>query len=545
MKVTEFKNFKRIIAAGLIPLMVGTPHAKGLSVDDIETEKSWNKSDIISAQEVVENIPEYYKEQIVNQGYNEYTPLNLIEQISIDVISDEDLSWLSKCNLQNLKLNFLEYPNFDAMQIGILPNLETLEISFINFIFYDNKKDWENDSKQRKRTFSKMCYSYESDQVNVHGFVNDIELTNDMAMLIQNAPNLRNLIVVDFRFTENTDLSWIANCNNLRSLTLMPYYDGYWDLKSKLLFLLDELSTLENLYIRTNCAVITDKDFEFMRDILSIYPIHKIDFLGSNGFHFKSVDGYRSLKPSSTYKLDFEQLDFIEKLDYRNELYTAGVYIDDDQLKYLSEKGIDVDFGKETNKHNFKRMNKELNRILKSLNIPEYACEEEKLNIILKYIFKEYFYTLKKIKLDLNSDYRDFYKYGLMYGAFDRKGVVCGNFASLLNALLERVGIETYYISNEGHAWSMIKIEGKYYYIDPTDLDAIYDYANSLGIMSEEAVMKRVRRSSSYLADPVTTELSSDKRHSNATIPFWFDEFKDIVDEYSTECSSKKYFIKR
>ena len=431
------------------------------------------------------------------------------------------------------------------MQIGTLPNLETLEISFINFIFYDNKKDWENDSKQRKRTFSKMCYSYESDQVNVHGFVNDIELTNDMAVLIQNAPNLRNLIVVDFRFTENTDLSWIANCNNLRSLTLMPYYDGYWDLKSKLLFLLGELSTLENLYIRTNCAVITDKDFEFMRDILSIYPIHKIDFLGSNGFHFKSVDGYRSLKPSSTYKLDFEQLDFIEKLDYRNELYTAGVYIDDDQLKYLSEKGIDVDFGKETNKHNFKRMNKELNRILKLLNIPEYASEEEKLNIILKYIFKEYFYTLKKIKLDLNSDYRDFYKYGLMYGAFDRKGVVCGNFASLLNALLERVGIETYYISNEGHAWSMIKIEGKYYYIDPTDLDAIYDYANSLGIMSEEAMMKRVRRSSSYLADPVTTELSSDKRHSNATIPFWFDEFKDIVDEYSTESSSKKYFIKR
>ncbi len=545
MKVTEFKNFKRIIAAGLIPLMVGTPHAKGLSLDDKGTEKSWNKSDIISTQEVVENIPEYYKEQIVNQGYNEYTPLNLIEQISIDVISDEDLSWLSKCNLQNLKLNFLEYPNFDAMQIGTLPNLETLEISFINFIFYDNKKDWENDSKQRKRTFSKMCYSYESDQVNVHGFVNDIELTNDMAVLIQNAPNLRNLIVVDFRFTENTDLSWIANCNNLRSLTLMPYYDGYWDLKSKLLFLLGELSTLENLYIRTNCAVITDKDFEFMRDILSIYPIHKIDFLGSNGFHFKSVDGYRSLKPSSTYKLDFEQLDFIEKLDYRNELYTAGVYIDDDQLKYLSEKGIDVDFGKETNKHNFKRMNKELNRILKLLNIPEYASEEEKLNIILKYIFKEYFYTLKKIKLDLNSDYRDFYKYGLMYGAFDRKGVVCGNFASLLNALLERVGIETYYISNEGHAWSMIKIEGKYYYIDPTDLDAIYDYANSLGIMSEEAMMKRVRRSSSYLADPVTTELSSDKRHSNATIPFWFDEFKDIVDEYSTECSSKKYFIKR
>lgn len=37
----------------------------------------------------------------------------------------------------------------------------------------------------------------------------------------------------------------------------------------------------------------------------------------------------------------------------------------------------------------------------------------------------------------------------------------------------------------------------------------------------------------------------SDKRHSNATIPFWFDEFTDIVDEYSTECSSKKIFIKK
>lgn len=77
MRVKVFKNFKRTIAAGLIPLMVGTPHAKGFSVNDKGIEEDWNKSEIIAGQEVVENIPEYYIEQIVNQGYNEYTPLSL------------------------------------------------------------------------------------------------------------------------------------------------------------------------------------------------------------------------------------------------------------------------------------------------------------------------------------------------------------------------------------------------------------------------------------------------------------------------------------
>ena len=45
---------------------------------------------------------------------------------------------------------------------------------------------------------------------------------------------------------------------------------------------------------------------------------------------------------------------------------------------------------------------------------------------------------------------------------------VCDGYAKAMNLLLHEVGIEADKVSNEGHAWSLVKINGEYYHVDAT-----------------------------------------------------------------------------
>lgn len=45
---------------------------------------------------------------------------------------------------------------------------------------------------------------------------------------------------------------------------------------------------------------------------------------------------------------------------------------------------------------------------------------------------------------------------------------ICGGFASLSYDLLNRAGVETAYVSNEPHAWNLVRIDGQWYHSDMT-----------------------------------------------------------------------------
>lgn len=57
---------------------------------------------------------------------------------------------------------------------------------------------------------------------------------------------------------------------------------------------------------------------------------------------------------------------------------------------------------------------------------------------------------------------------------------VCNGYAKSLQYLLQKLGIQcvlvTGYANNERHAWNIVRINGKYYHIDPTWGDASYSY---------------------------------------------------------------------
>lgn len=73
--------------------------------------------------------------------------------------------------------------------------------------------------------------------------------------------------------------------------------------------------------------------------------------------------------------------------------------------------------------------------------------------------------------ITVNADYTDDMQDGSTFTAYSilMKGKgICGGFASLGYYVLNHIGIPTDYISNEPHAWNMVKLDGKNYHTDIT-----------------------------------------------------------------------------
>lgn len=62
-------------------------------------------------------------------------------------------------------------------------------------------------------------------------------------------------------------------------------------------------------------------------------------------------------------------------------------------------------------------------------------------------------------------------------GVFWKKQAVCAGYARAVQYILERLGIPCIYVegdtagSTEGHAWNIVRLDGKYYYVDATNGD--------------------------------------------------------------------------
>ncbi|MBR2783955.1 MAG: hypothetical protein IKD93_07180 [Firmicutes bacterium] len=111
--------------------------------------------------------------------------------------------------------------------------------------------------------------------------------------------------------------------------------------------------------------------------------------------------------------------------------------------------------------------------ILAGLNI-EGASDYEKARAIYNYICANVTYDYEHLDDD------DYHLKSTAYAAAVNGTAVCSGIADLFYYLANTAGVEAHIKTNDDHAWNFVKIDGLYYYADPTwDLgksEAEYEY---------------------------------------------------------------------
>ena len=143
------------------------------------------------------------------------------------------------------------------------------------------------------------------------------------------------------------------------------------------------------------------------------------------------------------------EINNVEKLQDGSKLYTAKVYWN---LSYHTTKEQEIELETEIKKW-----------VLNNID-PENDSDFDK-------IFKVYKYITNHVEYDYS------YQKYTAYDAFFEKTSVCQGFSSLLYKMLKESGINDtliiYGTANngnqvEGHAWNIVKLGNKYYYLDAT-----------------------------------------------------------------------------
>ncbi|MBQ2873478.1 MAG: hypothetical protein IJE89_05720 [Bacilli bacterium] len=183
------------------------------------------------------------------------------------------------------------------------------------------------------------------------------------------------------------------------------------------------------------------------------------------------------------------------------ELSISQTGVDQELIDYLNANGI---------KHNLTQEHVELNKkvedIVKSI-ITDDMTDEEKLNKITLYVMNNLKYDLKGA-----SDVEVTTKYNLnpLKYALEGEGV-CINFAVLTDALCQKAGIDTTVVKDLDHAWNMVCIEGKYYYVDTANI-------NQLPFVSE-LLLKHFNIGFNYKNDPYATGMTAMSDVDNLMTP--------------------------
>ena len=103
-----------------------------------------------------------------------------------------------------------------------------------------------------------------------------------------------------------------------------------------------------------------------------------------------------------------------------------------------------------------RELNEEADILLASLNLDGLSDYEKAYRI--------YRWVSNNVKYKLGANYNQ-----MAYGALIGRACVCSGYADLIYVLYNKVGIETHLDWGADHEWNVVKMDGQYYYCDPTN----------------------------------------------------------------------------
>ena len=296
---------------------------------------------------------------------------------------------------------------------------------------------------------------------------------------INDLVSLKRLNILDKNF--NPELINSIDFNKFNNLDISIYSDSeVIDFNEARYGFLKGIKSINNLIIGNMSSTIS-VDSKFLESLKNVHNLT----LGIN-----SITNY-----------NYSDLSHLDSLNLSGLPYDVAMYFSKNDLDILTRKGVKI------TTTNFEMLNDVLVKIddtVKSLNIDDDMSDVEKLNILLGHIMDrcEYDSNIKEHEEkndDVNVWCAKFYSNGRMTGIFESDTQICGNYASYLNALCHSVGIESYYITSDTHAWNIVKIDGNYYYVDSTMLDKEHR------ILTSVSVDDNIRYEQNYV------EMSADK----------------------------------
>ena len=195
-----------------------------------------------------------------------------------------------------------------------------------------------------------------------------------------------------------------------------------------------------------------------------------------------------------------DNLDFIYKLENLEEVTIIECgFTTPELVNYLNEKGIE---------HNITtkdlEINKEIDNIINNIITPDMT-DEEKIQAITSNVISNYDYKLKTVKIS-NSE--------PLTSMIETKKGVCAGYAYLTNTLLRKANITSYQMVYHkipaGHAWNLIELDGKYYYLDTTNVSRIP--------FLSKFMLEKFNIGLYYMTDPKATSFSAMKDYDKEIV---------------------------
>ena len=415
-------------------------------------------------------------------------------------------------------------------------NEETLIFDF------DDYEKIEIDETEKKEVINRVR---ENNAVKVPYILRKYIIGNDdptEPITIKQLEKITDLELDCIYITNKDNLIWLNYCTNLKNLTLIVSTD-------EILEYIYDLPNLENLSIRnTGRANITlDKNNAkmFLSPNLKSLKLSQINIeenILNNLSQIETLDISDIIDPLLiNYDIDYSQLSNLNKLIISNP-YSVAIRLDTHELETLLNNGVKIvdkdgnDLSEELNS-----INKIIDEIIKTLDIKEKDSEEQRLQKLLMYVLENLNYDEELLKSDSFKRYdktytQSFYTQGYLYGALKMDTSICGNYSALVSTLSERLGINSLVLISRTHAWNLIQLEGKYYYVDATLMD------NEL---SPNISFNKVINNSWYLQDP---NGENDINHRQLNLP---DLIKinpvpttsGYIDNYNVNMNGKNYIV--
>lgn len=234
---------------------------------------------------------------------------------------------------------------------------------------------------------------------------------------------------------------------------------------------------------------------EFGEDITTVYISYglNIDDLSALAEYCPNIEELHIYYAPSVSDLSFiYSLHNLKYLDIEENGYVTPELVD-----YLNRNGID---------HNITDQDlenaEEIDRIISEI-ITDDMTDEEKIQAITYYVIDNYRYRITKA--GESNEYP-------LSSMFENDGGVCASYAYLTDILLRKAGIESYMVTSDsllaGHAWNLIELDGKYYYLDTTNISQIP--------FISKFVLDHFNVGFYYMTDPAATSFSAMKDYDDA-----------------------------